>query len=56
MLTAQDVREFCHYLDICTDAQLHGVWVKERSRGGSGEAYAELTLAVAKARGITLEG
>jgi hypothetical protein len=52
-MTAQDMREFRGYLKNCTNAQVQGVYEKEREAGR--DDYAELAIAEAEARGIVLD-
>lgn len=51
-MNAQDMREFRAYLKQCTDNQVRGVYEKERDAGR--DDYAELALAEAEARGISV--
>jgi hypothetical protein len=51
-VTADDIRSFCAYLRACTDAQVRGVYAKERGAGR--DAYAALAEAEAARRGISL--
>lgn len=55
-MNAKDMREFNAYLRQCTDAQVRGVYEKEKNRGGDGDEYAELARAEADRRGVELEG
>jgi hypothetical protein len=52
-MTAQDMREFRGYLKHCTNAQVQGVYEKERDAGR--DDYAELAIAEAERRGIVLD-
>lgn len=52
MLTAKDIREFSAYLRACTDAQVRGVYEKEKT--ADRQAYAELALIEATRRGIVV--
>jgi len=52
-MNAKDMREFRDYLKNCTDAQVQGVYDKERAAGR--DDYAELAVAEAERRGIDLE-
>ena len=49
-LSAKDIREFNAYLLHCTDAQVLGVYDKEKAAGR--EAYAALAAKAARARDI----
>lgn len=49
-MTAQDRREFEGYLRACTDAQVRGVWDKERAAGRAD--YVRLAASEAKRRGL----
>lgn len=50
MISAQDIREFNAYLHQCTDSQVHGVYLKEKSAGR--EEYAALAANEAIKRGL----
>jgi hypothetical protein len=52
-VNAQDIREFTLYLRGCTNAQVQGVYEKERDAGR--DDYAELVIIEADRRGIVLE-
>lgn len=52
MVTATDIREFNSYLQTCTDAQVAGVYEKERLAGR--DDYAALAEVAASTRGIDL--
>lgn len=52
-MTARDMREFAGYLRQCTDAQVRGVYEKERDAGR--EDYAVLAEIEAARRGIEVE-
>jgi hypothetical protein len=52
-LTAKDVREFCGYLENCTDSQVQGVFDKETAANRLD--YAELARSEAQRRGIMLD-
>lgn len=49
-ITAQDIKEFEEYLRQCTDAQVQGVYEKERA--AKRRKYTELALLEANRRGI----
>jgi hypothetical protein len=51
-LSADDIRDFAAYLRNCTDAQVQGVFDKEREAGRL--AYAELALLEARSRKLDL--
>jgi len=51
-ITAQDIKEFNAYLRNCTDAQVQGVYEKERTAGR--DVYAELAAEAANSRDIDL--
>jgi hypothetical protein len=51
-MTAREIREFTAYLAACTDAQVQGVYAKEKAAGR--EDYAALAEAEAAHRGISL--
>lgn len=51
-MTPKDKREFEAYLRGCTDAQVRGVYEKEKKAGRRG--YANLAIAEAGRRGIAL--
>ena len=51
-MTAKDIKEFRQYLKQCTNAQVQGVYDKEKQAGRLG--YAELAIAEAERRGITV--
>ena len=52
-LSADDIRDFAGYLRNCTDAQVQGVYDKERKAGRW--AYAELALIEARCRSIEVQ-
>ncbi len=52
-MTARDMQEFRGYLKNCTDAQVQGVYDKEKAAGR--DDYAELAVAEAERRGIELD-
>lgn len=52
-MNANDMREFRAYLRTCTDVQVRGVWEKEKAAGR--DDYAELALAEAENRGISIK-
>jgi hypothetical protein len=52
-MDADDMREFRGYLKQCSDRQVQGVYDKEREAGR--DDYAELAVAEAERRGITIE-
>lgn len=52
-MTAADMKEFRLYLKHCTDAQVQGVYDKEKTADRLD--YAELALAEAERRGISLD-
>ncbi len=52
-MTAQDMKEVRQYLKQCTDRQVQGVYDKEKNAGRN--LYAELAIAEAERRGITIE-
>lgn len=54
-LTYEEIADFSGYLKNCTDAQVRGVYEKERARGESGAPYAMLAKLEARTRGIGLE-
>jgi hypothetical protein len=49
-ITADDIREFCGYLRACTDAQVRGVYDKEKKAGR--DAYVALAEMEAERRGM----
>ena len=51
-MNAREIRDFCLYLQQCTDRQVEGVYEKERDAGR--DKYAELARAEADRRGIYL--
>jgi len=53
LLAAKDIREFTAYLRNCTDAQVRGVYEKEKAAGR--DAYMALAEAEADRRGLFLE-
>lgn len=53
-VSAQDIRDFRGFLRNASDSQVQGIYDKERSAGR--DEYAELALAEAELRGITLDG
>lgn len=50
--SAEEIRDFNAYLASCTDAQVRGVYTKEKS--ANRDAYAALAEAEAARRGIPL--
>jgi len=52
-VSAQDIRDFRGFLSNASDAQVQGIYEKERSAGR--EEYAELAVAEAEKRGISLD-
>lgn len=52
-VTSKDIREFRGYLRNATDRQVQGIYEKEKSAGR--DEYAELAVAEAERRGITLD-
>ena len=52
-MTADEMKDFRGYLKNCTDRQVQGVYDKEKAAGR--EDYAELAVAEAECRGITIE-
>lgn len=50
MMTADDIREFSGYLRNCTDAQVRGVYEKEKKAGR--DVYVALTEIEAERRGL----
>jgi hypothetical protein len=50
MISADDIREFCGYLRNCTDAQVRGVYEKEKAAWR--EEYVALAEAEATRRGL----
>ena len=50
MITANDVREFCFYLQNCSDAQVRGVCEKEKKAGR--DVYVALAEVEAQRRGM----
>lgn len=52
-MTAQDMREFRGYLKQCSNAQVQGVYDKEKAAGRMD--YAELAIAEAERRKIDLD-
>jgi hypothetical protein len=52
-ISAEDIRDFRGYLRNCSDAQVQGVYDKEKEAGRM--AYAELAIAEAERRGISLD-
>ena len=53
-VSAQDIRDFRGFLRNASDSQVQGIYEKERS--AARDEYAELALAEAEGRGITLDG
>jgi len=53
-LSADDIRDFRGFLRNASDSQVQGIYEKERRAGR--DEYAELALAEAEGRGITVEG
>ena len=51
-MNAHDMRDFNQYLRQCTDAQVRGVYEKEKNAGR--DDYAELALMEAQRRGLDL--
>lgn len=51
-MNAQEMREFRNYLKQCTNAQVQGVYDKEKEAGR--DDYAELAIAEAERRGLIL--
>lgn len=49
-ITADDIREFCGYLRGCTDAQVRGVYEKEKAAGR--DEYVALAEMEAERRGL----
>jgi hypothetical protein len=49
-ISANDIREFCGYLRNCTDAQVRGVYDKEKKAGR--EEYVALAELEAVRRGL----
>lgn len=49
-ITADDIREFTGYLRNCTDAQVRGVYEKEKQAGR--DEYVALAEAEAERRGL----
>ena len=50
MISAEDIREFSAYLHNCTDAQVRGVYDKEKKAGR--DAYAALAEVEGERRGL----
>jgi len=50
MITADDIREFSSYLRQCTDAQVRGVYDKEKKAGR--DEYVALAEVEAERRGL----
>jgi hypothetical protein len=50
IVDANDIREFCSYLRNCTDAQVRGVYEKEKRAGR--DAYVALAEVEAQRRGL----
>lgn len=52
-LTGREIEEFAAYLQHCSNAQVQGVYDKEKAAGREG--YAALAVLEARVRGIDLE-